>query len=81
MTHDSATVTRIEVRRDTGRIGVQPEGNVKPFPPPRASTIERPTSHAHAAATMEPTPYLAYCLTQACKLLIKLVEKKWPEAA
>jgi hypothetical protein len=42
--------------------------------PPR-----RIESHAHAERELTDTPYLAYCLMQACKLFVSLVSRRWPE--
>lgn len=42
---------------------------------------ERPSDHADAARRLGDVSYLVYCLTQACKLFLKLVGKRWPEAA
>jgi len=39
---------------------------------------ERPTSHKAAAETLGDAHYLAYCLAQACRLLIALMAKRWP---
>jgi hypothetical protein len=47
----------------------------------RPARTVRPENAVHAAKTLEGTSYLAYSLVQACKLFIKLIERRWPEAS
>lgn len=41
----------------------------------------RPRDHAEAARKLGDAEYLAYVLCQACKLFLKLIEKRWPGVA
>ena len=41
-------------------------------------TADRPTSHAHAEATLSDAEWLAYVTVQACRLVISLIARRWP---
>lgn len=42
-------------------------------------TPDKPRSEAHANQCLADAPYIAYAIAQACKLLISLLGKRWPE--
>jgi len=66
----------------------QPIGDVKTFPPRANGHVKRPESHAdqkdwrptdyREAEQLSDVMYLAFVLVEACKLIVKLIGKRWP---